>query len=181
MVNGKNNPFAALKAAVTPPKPVDKRVLRHRKEREIIEHCRLMLGLSEAGQELLGFADENNIQFSILRGRAARDYAPNAYNAYVVVPDDMKMTDPDIVIHFVGALREAIQEHDPDLRRFTVDKGEQAYVSREVERFDDKMIWETIIVYELGIFEGRTEYIDSFATMGYYNLIESYEKDLSEN
>lgn len=180
MANGKN-PFAALKSAVAAKKPIDKRVMRHSKEREIIEHCKEMLGLSEAGRELLDFARDNDIQYSVLRGRTARDYAPNAHNAYIVVPDTMRLTDPDIVIHFTGALREAIQDHDPELQRLTVDKGEQAYVSREVERFDDKMIWKTIIVYELGILEGKSEYIDSFATMGYYNLIESYEKDLTSN
>lgn len=175
------NPFTALKKAVTSDKPVEKRIIRHSREREIIDHCLGMLSLSEAGQELIDFAAENDIKYTVLRGRTARDYAPNARNAYIVIPDIMDTDSADVVIHFTGALREAIQEFEPSLRRIGVEQGEQTYVHREGQKLEDKLFWQTIIVYELGIMANKSEFIDSFASMGYYNLIDGYEKDLTGN
>jgi len=175
------NPFIALKKAVTAEKTVEKRIIRHANEREIIEHCLNMLSLSDAGQELIDFAAENDIKYTVLRGRTARDYAPNSQNAYIVVPDSMPTDSADIVIHFTGALKEAIQEYEPDLRRIGVEKGEAVYAYKEAEKFEDKMLWQTIIVYELGKLANKSEFIDSFAAMGYYHLIEGYEKDLTGN
>ena len=175
------NPFMALKKATTDKKPVEKRIIRHANEKEIINHCLAMLSLSEAGQELLDFAAANDIKYTVLRGRTARDYAPIAHNAYIIVPDTMPIDSADIVIHFIGALREAIQEYEPDLRRIGIEKGESIYAYKEAEKFEDKMLWQTITVYELGKLANNPEFIDSFAAMGYYHLIEGYEKDLTGN
>jgi hypothetical protein len=175
------NPFEAIKKAVTRETKPEKRLIRHAREREIIDIALGNLALSEAGQELVDFARENEIQMTVLRGREARDYTSNAKNAYIVAPDSIDIDDPDLTIHLTGAIREAIQEYDPSLRRMGLEKGEQLYTHREGQKFEDKLFWQTIIVYELGKLANKSEFIDSFATMGYYNLIDGYEKDLTSN
>jgi hypothetical protein len=49
------------------------------------------------------------------------------------------------------------------------------------QKLEDKLFWETVIVYELGKIANKNEFIDSFTLMGYYNLIDGYEKDLTES
>lgn len=180
-MNMMKNPFEALKKAVGKETKAEKRLIRHAREREILDIALGNMSQSEAGQELLDFARENDINFAVLRGRDARDYTSNAKNAYIVAPDSIDSDDPDLTIHLVGAIRESIQEYDPNLRRIALEKGEDLYVHREGQKFEDKLFWQTIIVYELGKIASRTEFIDSFATMGYYSLIEGYEKDLTLN
>ena len=175
------NPFESLKNAINKEKPAEKRMIRHPQESEIIEIALNNMSLSEAGQELVDFANENDIKITILRGRDTRDYTSNAKNAYVVVSGNTEIDDPDITIHLTGSLREAIQEYEPSLRRIGIEKGENLWMYRDQQKFEDKLYWQMVIVYELGKFANRTEFIDSFATMGYYNLIEAYEKDLTEN
>lgn len=173
--------FASLKKAVKSDKQPEKRLIRHSREREIIDYALGMLSLSEKGQQLLDFVNEKQIKISVLRGRQSRDYTPQENSVYVSVSEDMPITDPDITIHMAGALRAAMQEFDPNLRKPDIDKGESFFVHRMGEKSDDKLIWQAIIVYELGNFANKPEFIDSFATMGYYSLIQAYEKDLTEN
>ena len=175
------NPFEALKKAVSNTKPAEKRLIRHAQEREIIDYALNNLAQSEAGQELVDFANENEIKITILRGGPTRDYTSNAKNAYLVASDSVEFDDPDLTIHLTGALREAIQEYDPALRRMGLEKGESMYTHREGQKFEDKLFWQTIIVYELGKLANKSEFIDSFGSMGYYDLIEGYEKDLTLN
>lgn len=175
------NPFESLKSAIAKDKPAEKRLVRHPQEREIIEIALSNMEQSEAGKELVDFARENDIKISVLRGRTARDYTSDAKNAYIIAPDGIDVDDPDLTIHLTGAIREAIQEYEPSLRRIGLEKGEQFYTLRETQKFEDKLFWQTIITYELGKMASRSEFIDSFATMGYYSLIEGYEKDLTLN
>jgi hypothetical protein len=51
-------------------------------------------------------------------------------------------------------------------------------VHREGQKFEDKLYWQTGVVYELGVLGDKTEFIDSFALMGYGALIDAYQQDL---
>ncbi len=172
------NPFESLNAALKIKKPHENRRLRHPNETEIINIALNNMAQSEIGTELSRFIEDSNINISILRGRESRDYAPSDQTVFLSVNEDLDIRDPIITIHLAGAIRETAQEHDKMLRRVGVDHGESIYVHREAQKFEDKLYWQTGLVYELGRVAGRTEFIDSFTLMGYSSLVDAYENDL---
>ncbi len=175
------NPFDSLNAILKSDKKPEKRMIRHSREREIIDICLNRLSQSEMGQELVDFVREYDIKISVLRGAQNRDYAPSKEAVFISVSESMDINEPEITIHMAGAIRECSHEYDPMLCRVSVDRGESIYIHREEQKFDDKMYWKTGIVYELGKIAGKTEFIDSFTLMGYSNLIDIYENDLTKN
>lgn len=176
--NNMKNPFESLNAAIKKTRLHENRRLRHTHETEIIETAMANLSQSEMGAALVEFIYANNLTVSILRGRYSRDYAPSDDTIFLSVSSDAAIDDPAITIHMAGAIRETAQEHDNHLRRVGVDHGESIYVHREGQKFEDKLFWQTGIVYELGVLGGRTEFIDSFTLMGYSSLIDAYAHDL---
>jgi len=174
------NPFASMNSALKKEVKPEKRMIRHSKEREIIDITLNNLAQSEMGKELVDFVKDYDIKISVLRGTQNRDYAPSKEAVFITVSENMDIADPEITIHMAGAIRECSHEYDPMLRRVDPSNGESIYVHREEQKFDDKMYWMTGIVYELGKIAGKTEFIDSFTLMGYYNLIDVYEKELTE-
>jgi len=175
------NPFESLNKLLKSEKPPERRLLRHPQEREIIDIAFNNLSLSEMGAELVTFVKEYDIKITVLRGRDNRDFAPSDKAVFISVADDMEVDDPEITIHLAGAIRETSHEYDPMLKRVRFENGESIHYHREYQKYEDKLFWETGIVYELGKIANKTEFIDSFTLMGYYNLIEAYEKDLMEN
>ena len=175
------NPFESLNTLLKSEKHPEKRMIRHSKEREIIDIALGNLSQSELGQELVDFIKDYDIKISVLRGRDNRDYTPSKDAVFISVADDTDIDDPEITIHLAGAIRETYHEYDPKLRRIDPSNGESIYVQREQHKFEDKLLWETAVVYELGKLANKSEFIDSFAAMGYYSLIDAYEKDLIEN
>ena len=93
----------------------------------------------------------------------------------------MPVNDPSITLWLAGALRESSQEYDPHLKRVSLQNGETIYFHREQKKLEDKLFWQTGVAYELGKLANKPEFIDSFIVMGYYSLIEAYEKDLNKN
>ena len=174
------NPFDSLNNLLSKETKPEKRMIRHSKEREIIDIALNRLSQSEMGQELVDFVRNYDIKISVLRGADNRDYAPSKEAVFISVSESMDIDDPEITIHMAGAIRECSHEYDPMLCRVSVDRGESIHYQREAQKFEDKLFWEAGIVYELGKIAGKTEFIDSFTLMGYYNLIEAYEKDLTE-
>jgi len=175
------NPFESLNNLIKIEKPPEKRMIRHSKEREIIDTALANLSESALGQELVQFITENNIKITVLRGRDNRDYTPSKDSVFISVAEDMDADDPEITIHLVAAIRESMQEHDPMLRTPSLDQGEAIYVHRMGQKDDDKLIWQTKVTYELGKLAKKSEFIDSFTLMGYHSLIDVYEKELNEN
>ena len=176
----KSSLFDKLGKLLKQEKTPERRLVRHPQEKEIIDIAQGNLRQSELGQELLDFLKEKDIQISVLRGRVTRDFAPGDKAVYITVADNTPIEDPDITIYLVGAIREAAQEYDQMLKKIPFERGESLFIQREEAKLQDKLIWQTNIVYELGKLANKTEFIDSFAAMGYYNLIEAYEKDLLE-
>ena len=129
-------------------------------------------------RKLLKFINDNEIKITVLRGRFNRDYSPSEETVFISVSNDIDITDPAITIHLAGSIRETAQERDQMLRRVGIDRGESIYVHREGQKFEDKLFWQTGIVYELGKVAGKTEFIDSFTLMGYSSLVDAYEHDL---
>jgi len=164
--------FDRLNNLIKREKPPEKRLLRHAREREIIDIALSHMSQSPMAQELIDFMNEKDIQITVLRGRENRDYAPSNKMVYISVVDDLDIHDPEITIHMIGAIRESIQEYDPHLRRITPNQGESLYVHREGQKFEDKMLWQTGIVYELGKMANKDEFIDSFTLMGYCHRIQ---------
>lgn len=172
--------FDKLNALVKREKKPEKRLVRHSQEREIIDIALANLSLSEKGQKLVDFVKEKDIRISILRGQDTRDYTTTAKEVFVSVRQETDIDDPAITIHLAAAIREAMHEYDLNLKTPSPHQSEAIYVHRMGQKDDDKLIWQTIIVYELGKISNKTEFIDSFALMGYYSLIDVYEKDLTE-
>jgi hypothetical protein len=175
------NPFESLNKALKADKKPEKRMIRHPKEREIIDIALNNLSQSEMGAELVKFVKDYDIKISVLRGKDNRDYSPSKDAVFISVGEDVDIEDPEITIHLAGAIRETYHEYDQKLRRLDPSNGESIYVHREQQKFEDKLLWETAVVYELGKIANKTEFIDSFTVMGYYSLIDAYEKDLMEN
>ncbi len=153
-------------------------MVRHSREKEIIDIALSNLTQSEMGSELTEFARDYDVKISVLRGTENRDYVTGAQAAYIAVSEETASEDPINTISLAGALREASHEYDPQLKRISINNGESVHYHREHKKYEDKLFWQTGIVYELGILSNRTEFIDSFTLLGYYNLIEAYEKDL---
>lgn len=174
------NPFASLNALFITEKPPERRFIRHPQEREIIENALNNLSMSDKGQELIDFVNSNDLKITVLRGQHNREFTPNKTNAYLTISESTHINDPSITIHMIGAIREAMHEHDPMLKKVSYDQGESIYVQREERKLSDKLQYQTIIVYELGKIANKSEFIDSFLLMGYYDLIVAYEKDLNE-
>lgn len=175
------NPFQSLNTLFTTEKPLEKRRLRHTFESEIINIALDNLSQSPMGIELIEFINEKEINIAILRGRTNRAYSITEKFVHISVADNAYIDDPEITIHLAGAMREAAQEYDTMLRRVGVDHGESIYVHREGQKFEDKLFWQTGIVYELGILANREEFIDSFTLMGYRSLIDAYQDDLEQS
>lgn len=175
------NLFESLNAVLKKETKPEKRMIRHAREREIIDIAMNNLSQSEMGMELVTFVKDYDIKLSVLRASHNRDYAPTKESVFITVSDDMDIDDPEITIHLAGAIRECSHEYDPMLRRLDPSNSESLYVHREEQKFDDKMYWMTGITYELGKIAGKNEFIDSFALMGYYNLLDVYEKDLTQS
>lgn len=175
------NPFDALnnavKKAATPPKGG----FRHEKEVEIVKHALEMLALSPKGRELIAFKNNHNISIGVLKSKNSVDYAPSERTAYISASSGQKADDPALTINLAGALREAMQEHDNTLKKPEISMTQANYNNRFIDKIEDKLVWQTLVVYELGKIANKSEFIDTFAAMGYSNLIESYEKDLTEN
>ena len=174
------NPFESLNLLLKSEKPPERRMIRHSKEREIIDIALNNLSQSEMGQELVDFVNNYNVKISVLRGVDNRDYAPTKDSVFISVSESAEIDDPAHTINLAGALREASHEYDPHLKRVSIANGESIHYHREYKKFEDKLYWETGIVYELGKLSNKTEFIDSFTIMGYYSLIDAYEKDLNE-
>ena len=175
------NPFESLNKLLNSDKSPERRMIRHSKEGEIIEIALNNLSQCEMGQELVDFVNNYNVKISVLRGVENRDYSPTKDSVFISVSENTDVNDPTITIHLAGALREASHEYDPKLKRVSIDNGESIHYHREYQKFEDKLYWETGIVYELGKLSNKTEFIDSFTIMGYHSLIDAYEKDLIEN
>lgn len=173
-----NKLFESLNNILKTDKPRENRRLRHPKETEIIEIAKANLSQSEMGVELLNFIKDNDVIISVLRGRYNRNHTTSSEAIFISVSDDIDIHSADITIHLAGAIREAAQESDQMLRRVGVDSGESIYVHREGQKFEDKLYWQTGIVYELGKVAQKSEFIDSFTLMGYSSLIDAYEQDL---
>ena len=174
------NPFESLNTLFKSDKPIEKRRLRHTYEREIIDIALDNLSQSQMGIELIEFLNDKAISIAILRGRTNRAYSITDKLVHISVTEDANIDDPEITIYLAGAIREAAQEYDTMLRRVGVDHGESIYVHREGQKFEDKLFWQTGIVYELGIIANRPEFIDSFTLMGYGSLIDAYDNDLQQ-
>lgn len=173
--------FESLNKAIKKNMAPRKSGYRHEREAEIISHALAMLSLSPKGCELIAFKNNSNIKIGVLKSKTSVDYVPSEKTAYVSATYGQKIDDPAIVIHLAGALREAMQDYDPSLKKPTVSMGQAAFANRFGDKVEDKLIWQTIIVYELGKMANKSEFIDSFRAMGYDNLIQAYEKDLTEN
>lgn len=175
------NPFASLNALFITEKPPERRFIRHPQEREIIENALNNLSMSDKGQELIDFVNSNDLKITVLRGQHNREFTPNKTNAYLTISESTHINDPSITIHMIGAIREAMHEYDPQLKTPSLSQGESIYVHRMGQKDDDKLIWQTMIVYELGKIANKSDFLDTFMLMGYYDLIDAYEKDLNEN
>lgn len=174
-----NKLFESLNNILKSDKPRENRRLRHPKETEIIDIAKSNLSQSEMGAELLSFLNKENISIAVLRGRYNRSHTTSKNTIYITVYEDIDIRSADITIHLIAAIRQAAQEYDNMLRRVGVEQGESIYVHREGQKFEDKLYWQTGIVYELGKIAHKTEFIDSFTLMGYGSLIEAYEQDLN--
>ena len=173
------NPFDSLNTILKAKKPLENRRLRHSQEHEIIRIALDNLSQSEMGVELLTFLNDFDIKLAVLRGRHTRNHSTSDKFVFISVSEAADISDPEITIRIAGAIRETAQEHDKMLRRVGVDHGESIYVHREGQKFEDKLYWQTGIVYELGRLGERAEFIDSFALMGYASLVDAYEHDLA--
>jgi len=173
-----NKLFESLNGILKSDKPLENRRLRHPQETEIIDIAKANLSQSEMGTELLNFINDNNIKISVLRGRYNRTHTMSDNVAFISAYEDVDVRSPDLTINLVAAIREVAQEHDTMLRRVGVDSGESLYVHREGQKFEDKLYWQTGVVYELGRVANKLEFIDSFTLMGYGSLIDAYEQDL---
>ena len=173
-----NKLFESLNGILKSDKPRENRRLRHAQETEIIDIAKANLSQSEMGAELLDFVKKQDIKISILRGRYNRNHTMSEDAVFITVNDNIDIRSADITIHLAGAIREAAQEQDQMLRRVGVEQGENIYVHREGQKFEDKLFWQTGIVYELGVVAHKSEFIDSFTLMGYGSLIDAYEQDL---
>lgn len=174
------NPFESLNTLLKNDKPVEKRMIRHSKEREIIDIALNRLTQSEVGKILADFVSDYDVKITVLRGTDNRDYVPTKDSVFIAASESSEVNDPAHTIHLAGALREASQEYEPQLKRVSVDNGESIYYHREQKRFEDKIIWQTAVVYELGKIANKSEFIDTFTLMGYSYLIDAYEKDFEE-
>jgi hypothetical protein len=174
----KTNLFSKLNGFLKKEKPPEKRMIRHPQEREIINIALANLSHCDMGRALLSFVDEHHLDITVLRGRKNRDYASSKNAVFISVGANMDITDPEITIHMAGSIRETMQEYDQHLRRLSVDNSENAYVLREEQKHEDKLFWQTGIVYEMGRLHDHPEYIDAFMLMGYGALVDAYERDL---
>ena len=172
------NPFAQLNTLLKTEKEPERRLIRHPREREIIEIALNNLKDSPKAQELVAYMEYRGIKAGVLRGRIGREYAPNKEKFFISVADDVDIHDPKITIDFVGALARSVQEYNPHLCTIDPARGETLYVHREEQKFHDMLTWQTAFVYELGKMVNKDEFIDSFTIMGYSSLIDAYEKDL---
>ena len=175
-----NTLFESLNNVLKSDKPKENRRLRHPHETEIIERAMNNLSQSDMGRELIDFVQDNNIVINILRGRHNRDHSNSDNVVFMSLAENINIRDPEITIHLAGAIREVAQEHDTHLRRVAVEQGESIYVHREGMKYEDKLYWQTGVVYELGKVAGKVEFIDSFTLMGYGLLVDAYEQDLIE-
>lgn len=171
--------FQKLQKMLKQPATPEKRFIRHANEAEMINTAIANLSEIEMGRILAQFVENENKTITILRGRFNNDFATSEDSIYVSIPSNMDVDDPQITIRLAGAIRIAMQESDPMLRRVGVDRGESIYVQREEHKHEDKLFWQTGVVYELGTFAGREEFIDSFTLMGYGALLSAYEEDLN--
>jgi hypothetical protein len=172
------NPFESLNGLLKSKEPAERRIIRHPKETEIIEIAMNNLSQSEMGTELARHIHDNNIMMTVLRGRHSRNFTTSADTIYIAAPDNIDVDAPELTIMLVGAIRESAQEMDNMLRRVGVDNGESIYVHREGQKFEDKLFWQTGVVYELGQVAERTEFVDAFMIMGYGALLDAYAEDL---
>lgn len=175
------NPFDALNKAVKRNVEPRKGGFRHDREDEIIAHALDNLALSAKGRELIAFRNTYDIQIGVLKSKNPVDYVPAEKTAYISATSSQNIDDPELTIHLAGALREAMQEHIDNLKKPTVAMGQTNFANRFGDKVEDKLIWQTLIVFELGKNANKSEFIDTFRAMGYSDLIESYEKDLTEN
>jgi hypothetical protein len=175
------NPFESLNTLLKKETKPEKRMIRHSREREIIDIALNRLSQSEMGQELVDFVRDYDIKISVLRGAQNRDYAPSKEAVFIAVSESMDIADPEITIHLAGAIRECSHEYDPMLQKIPFERGETIYFQREEQKLADKLQWQGIIVYQLGKLAGKTEFLDSFTIMGYSSIIDAYEKDFTEN
>jgi hypothetical protein len=155
-------------------------MIRHSREAEIVDIALNNLSQSELGMVMVDFIRDNNVIITVLRGSDNRDYAPDKDHIFISVSEGSDVDDPAHTINLAGAIREAGQEYEPHLKRLTIDHGESIHFHREEKKFEDKIIWQTAIVYELGKIANRSEFIDSFTLMGYSYLVDAYEKDINE-
>jgi len=175
------NPFDTLNKAVKRNIEPRKGGFRHEREDEIISHALGNMSLSAKGQELITFKDTHDIQIGVLKSKSPVDYVPEEKTAYISATSSQNSDDPILTIHLAGALREAMQEHIDTLKKPTIAMSEAEFSNRFVDKATDKLVWQTIIVYELGKIANMPEFVDSFVSMGYSNLIESYGKKLTES
>jgi hypothetical protein len=174
----KTNLFTKLNGFLKKEKQPEKRMIRHAQEREIINIALANLSHCDMGRVLLGFIEEHSLDITVLRGRKNRDYASSKNAVFISVGSNMNIEDPEITIHMAGAIRETMQEYEQQLRRLSIDNSENAYVLREEQKHEDKLFWQTGVVYEMGRLNDYPEYIDAFMLMGYGALVDAYERDL---
>lgn len=177
--DNKETLFAKLNGFIKKEQSPEKRMIRHAQEREIINIALANLSHCDTGRALLNFIDEHHLDITVLRGRRNRDYTSSKNAIFISVGATMDIHDAEISIHMAGAIRETMQEYNQQLRRLNADHSETSYVLREEQKHEDKLFWQTAVVYELGKLNDQSEFIDAFILMGYGALVDAYERDLN--
>lgn len=152
--------------------------LIHENEAAILDAARQLLSKSEVGGALLDFAQSSGIQIHVLKNKQDFGIFPNESTVYISCPAGQPMPPARAALHLVGALREAMQDREPDFARPDLSVGSDSYANQMAERKRNQLFWQCAVAYELAEVNGLLEIIDEIRGMGYLEAYEAYKVDL---
>lgn len=171
------SPFDKINKSFAPGQGAGRATYRHEREKPIIDQLRFVMQHSPTAKGLLNFADEANLEIHVMKNKANFGYMPSGRIVYISAPPEQRTPTPEMLIHLVGALREAQQETYPEMSRPNVEMGRDAFVNKFMDKKADIYFFQCCVVEEIEKALNFTEIVDSFQAMGYSDILEAYKKD----
>ncbi len=145
----------------------------HPHAKTIIEESREIMAQSETGQALLRVWDKFNIPIHVIKGTGETGFSPDLNTIYIQTSGAVKGTNPEIVMGFIKALREADLEYSGEKAPDPV-KDIMAYAGFMHARNVDCIINICKFVQELTNSSYFSDLLDTLPKLGLNEVYKAY-------
>lgn len=166
------NPLGKLSESFAPGKAEGTATYRHPEENTLLQSAYSLIQKSETGNQLLAFAQQNEITVRLIKNKTASGYIPQSKVIYVGLPVTGQMKPEMLALLITGGLREAQQElkgfKPPDET-----KDLQQHLTINHAKRADVLYYQCAVSYEVSNSTDNKEILDEMRKIG-HGLIDIY-------